>query len=225
MTTIGFATIGESPRDDVVPYLLDRLGAGVDALQRGVLDGLSTTEAAALDDAGPGVHMVTSRRDGSKVRLAYDRVLPRMQAAVDELTSEGADLVVILCGADWTPVRSRVLVINPGRLYPNVVQALAWGKRLGVIKPDAGQIQRTIDQFEQLGIEAVVTAASPYGRDRLELADAAGKELAAADVDLVWMTCIGMDAAMQARVAAHTRTPTLLARAVLAGTIAATLEG
>ena len=221
---IGFATIGESPRDDVVPFLRERLGSGVQAIEGGVLNGLDDTTIASLDDDGPGVHMVTRLRDGRKVRLAYDRVLPRMQRVVDSLVEDGAEAIVILCGADWSPITSTVPVVNPGKLFPNVLQALASGKRLGVVKPDAGQVQRTVEQFRSLGVDAVVTSASPYGTDRMEQANAAGQLLATAGVDLVWMTCVGMDDAMKQRVVAETRKKAILARSLIAGVVQTLLD-
>lgn len=221
---IGFATIGESPRDDVVPYLRERLGTGVQSIEGGVLDGLDDTTIASLDDDGPGVHMVTRLRDGRKVRLAYERVLPRMQSVVEALVAGDAEAIVILCGADWSPVTSSVPIVNPGKLFPNVLQALASGKRLGVVKPDAGQVQRTVEQFRSLGVDAIVTSASPYGADRLEQASVAGEMLATAGVDLVWMTCVGMDDAMKQRVTARTGKKAILARSLIAGVVQTLLD-
>ncbi|MDF1524574.1 MAG: AroM family protein, partial [Trueperaceae bacterium] len=82
MTTIGFATIGQSPRDDLVPYLVERLGAPVRVLERGVMDGLDADKLAALDRGEDGLHMVTKLRDGGSARIAYELALPRMQAEV-----------------------------------------------------------------------------------------------------------------------------------------------
>lgn len=218
---VGFATIGQSPRDDVVPYLREQLGPKIQVFEGGALDGLDDDEIAALDDNGPGVHMVTRLRDGRKVRLAYDRVLPRIQMVVDSLEADGAEVVVILCGADWSPVICSVPVVNLGKLFPGVIQALSGGKLLGVVKPDAGQIQRTIEQFHGLGTDAFATSASPYDGDRLQQADAAGEQLASANVDLVWMSCVGMDEEMRGRIAAKTGKVVVLARTLLAGTLKA----
>ena len=122
MTTIGFATIGQSPRDDLVPYLVERIGAPVRVLERGVMDGMDAEALAALDRGDDGLHMVTKLRDGGAARIAYGLALPRMQAEVDALVAEGADLVVILCGADWSALTAKVPIVNPGKLFPNVVE-------------------------------------------------------------------------------------------------------
>lgn len=214
---VGFATIGESPRDDVVPYVVERLPAGVRVLEGGILDGLDETAIRALD--GDGTRMITKTRDGRSYHLAYEKALPRMQEIVARLEQQGADLIVILCGADWTPIRAGVPVINLGRLFPNVVQALAGGQKLGVIKPDAGQVPRTIEQFTKLGLEVEVTSASPYGSDHIDQAERAAAELRERGVHLVWMSCIGMGEDMRDAVARSTGTPVILARSILARTI------
>ncbi|HUZ01800.1 MAG TPA: AroM family protein, partial [Thermomicrobiaceae bacterium] len=162
MTTIGFATIAESPRDDVVPYMRDYLPEGIGIVERGCLDGRGPAEIAALGPEPGEVGIVARLKSGGSTLLSHRKLLPLMQRQVDALTvEEGADLVVILCGADWSDVRSERLVVNPGRLFPATISALAYGRKLGVIKPSAGQIERERERYAALGIEAVVTAAEP----------------------------------------------------------------
>jgi protein AroM len=222
MATIGFATIAESPRDDVVPGMLPYLPAGTVAVERGCLDGLSPDEIVALGPVEGEVGIVARLKSGGSTLLSHTKILPRMQRCVDELIhDEGADLVVILCGADWTAIKSDRLVINPGRVFPGVISSLAHGRRLGIIKPSAGQIEQERNRYASLGIDAVVTSASPYaGDERIELAAAAAHELQAAGCDLVWMTCIGMDGAMRDVVSEIVDRPVILAQSILARIVA-----
>lgn len=224
--TIGMATIGHAPRDDVVPGMRPYLPADIAIVERGALDGLSHAETRPYWAAPGEVGIVTRLRDGSSVLLSHAKILPAMQAAVDRLVLEdGAELVVILCGANWSAVRCEKLVVNPGTLFPAVIGSLAAGRRLGIIKPDAGQVSRERERYAAMGIEATVTAASPYaGPARLELARAAAEELRAAECELVWMTCVGMDAAMRDVVAAVTGVPVILAHALLARIVSELLE-
>ena len=217
MTTIGFATIAEAPRDDVVPAIREMLPSDIRVVERGNLNGLSAGEIAALAPEAGEVGIVARLRSGGETLLSQRKILPRMQRLVDELVQdEGAELVVILCGADWSAIQSPELVVNPGKLFPGVVAALAQGRKLGVIKPSAGQVATERARYARLGIEAVVTSASPYqGEERLALARAAAEELCEAGCELVWMTCIGMDEPMREVVARITGKPVLLARSVL----------
>ncbi len=217
MFTIGFVTISESPRDDVVPDILSTLPGGVRVVERGNLDGLTDQQIAELaPDAGKS-GIVARLKAGGETLLDHQKILPRMQSLVDELVrDEGVDLVIILCGADWTAIRCRVPVINPGRVFPAVVSSLAYGRRLGVIKPNAGQVEAEQERYAKLGIDAVVASASPYtGDDRLVLARIAATELKAANCDLIWMTCIGMDEPMRDVVSEVTGKPVMLARTIL----------
>lgn len=216
---IAFATIGEAPRDDLVPYLRKQLPPMTEVIEDGVLNALSSQERLALDAGDSSIHMVTRDQKGNSYRLNYQRTLPHMQRVVDGLSAQGANLVVIICGADWTPIRSSVPVINPGKLFPNLIQALGANLKLGVIKPDSGQIPHTVKQYTALGLDPVVTAASPYQPDRLERARKAGEELKAQNVDLIWLTCVGMDEEFRGAVRSVLPKPTILARSILAHVI------
>lgn len=217
MLTIGFATIAEAPRDDVIPSIREMLPRDVRIVERGNLNGLDETAIAALAPDSREVGIVGRLKSGGETLLSHSKIFPRMQRLVDELVQEeGADLVVVLCGADWSAIRCDKLVINPGKLFPAVISALAAGRRLGIIKPSAGQVESEQARYRKLGIEAMVTAASPYGgEERLELARQAAEQLRDAGCDMIWMTCIGMDEAMREVVAGVTGKPIVLARSIL----------
>lgn len=213
---LAFATIGEAPRDDLVPFLREQLPPEVEIVEDGILNHVMQHEREALDAGDESLHMVTRDRDGHAYRISYQLALPHMQEVVNGLVKGGADLVVILCGADWSPVRASVPVVNPGRLFPNLIQALGSNIKLGVIKPDAGQIPFTERQYrDELGLNPVVVAASPYQLERLELATQAAEELKSAGADMVWMTCVGMGEEMRSAVRNVLPVPTILARSIL----------
>jgi protein AroM len=215
---IGMATIGHAPRLDVVPAMRAYLPDTVEIVERGALDGLDREQTAPFwaDPGQPGI--VTALRDGSSVLLSHARILPEMQRTVDALVEQdGADLIVVLCGADWSALRSEKLIVNPGTLFPAIIASLAAGKRLGIIKPDPSQVEKEQARYAALGIDAIVTAASPYsGPARLDLARAAAETLRAARCDLIWMTCVGMDAEMRGVVSDVTGVPVMLAHELLA---------
>lgn len=215
--TIGFVTIAETPRDDVVPAIQKILPADINVVERGNLDGLSPDEISALAPSEGEVGIVARLKSGGETLLSHKKILPRMQELVDEIVQEdGADLVVILCGADWSDIKCSKLVVNPGKVFPGVVSALAGGRKLGIIKPNAGQVEQELARYKALGIDATVTAASPYaGPERLQLARAAGEEVRDAGCEIVWMTCIGMDEAMRDVVAEVTGKPVVLAQSIL----------
>jgi protein AroM len=217
MLTIGVVTIAEAPRDDVVPSIQQLLPPDVVLVERGNLNGLSLAEIAEQAPEPGEVGIVARLRSGGETLLSQSKILPRMQRLVDEVVrEEGADLVVILCGADWSAITAPVLVVNPGRVFPGVVSSLAYGRKLGIIKPSAGQVEKERARYAQLGIDATVTSASPYlGPTRLEHVREAAETLRDAQCDLIWMTCIGMDESMRDVVAEVTGKPIILARSIL----------
>jgi protein AroM len=202
----------------MVPGMMEVLPSGSVAAQRGCLDGLSRSEIDALAPDEGEVGMITLLKTGESVLLSHAKILPIMQQKVDELVNqEDAELVVILCGADWSAIKSDKLIINPGKVFPGVVSSLAGGRRLGVIKPDAVQVTKERERYTSMGIDAVVTSASPYAGDsRIDLARTAAENLKDAGCDLIWMTCVGMDRAMRDEVAAITGRPVILAQSILA---------
>lgn len=220
MQSTAMITVGQAPRDDLVPHMEAVFSRKVDIWQAGVLDGLSGEAVADLwPDAGE-VGIVARLLDGSHTLLSHKKILPRVQALVDQAVAHQASPIVILCGADWSALRSPTLIVNPGKVFPAIVSALASGWRLGVIKPSAGQIEQARKQFADRGIQAVVTAASPYtGEQRLRDVRVAAEHLRDAGVDLVWMSCVGMDEAMRAITSEVTGKPVILARTILARVI------
>jgi hypothetical protein len=194
-------------------------------VEAGCLDGLSRAEIDALGPEPGEVGTATDLLDGSSILLSHTKILPRMQVCVDQLSTEqNADIIVILCGADWSSITSPTLVINPGKLFPNVITALSAGRKLGVIKPSAGQIERETARYQGFGIDVHVTAASPFiGPERLDLARQAATEIRDANCDLVWMTCVSMDQPMKKIVSDITGKPVILAHELLAKIISTTL--
>lgn len=223
MTRIGFANIAQSPQNNIVPAILRFLPAHVEASERGILDGLTRTQISELssDYEQPGI--AAGLTDGDSVLLSHSKVLPLMQAAVDKLVDEErVNLVVILCGADWSSIRSTKIVINPGRLFPSIVSAISSDKKLGVMKPSASQVEKERKRYSELGVNAHVTSASPFvGAERLDFARTAAEDIKAAQCELVWMTCVAMDRQMKAIVQDITAKPVILAQELLALNISA----
>lgn len=220
MYRIGMVNVGQGPDEDFIPFLRDGFTKPVEVVERGILDNLDGEAIAALapEPGEPGI--VTKLRDGSQPLLSHCKIVPLVQGVVDGLVEEGAQLVVILCGADWSAIRSPRLVVNPGRLYPSIITSLAWGRRLGIIKPSPTQIEKERKRYADLGVEAVVTSAPPApDPGRFEAVREAAAFLRSREVDLIWMTCVGMDLPMKSAVEEVSGKPVVLARTLLSGVL------
>jgi protein AroM len=224
---IGLITIGQSPRDDIVPDMVVQLGCDVDVFQAGALDGLALAEVRELAPAGDEPWSVSRMRDGTEVRLAKRELVPRMQHCVDELTRQGVDLIVPLCASDWSALRCDVPFVNPGKALPSIVQAMTRpGGLLGSIAPTEDQAKLGQARYTASGVRAIATYAQPYIDDpeqRLLQCEAAGRLLAEAGVDLIYMGCMGHSREMRAVVRETSGRPTITANGLIASLIAQAL--
>jgi len=213
--TVAFVTIGQSPRDDMLPEMLERIGSGIEPIEIGVLDDLDDDAIARLAPKA-GDHTLVSRlRDGREVTIGKVWTRQRLVEIMDGLDRRGLDLIVLLCTGYFEGVRSRTLMVEAQRIVDHTVEAVSEdGRAVGVMVPLAGQM----DEFhgrERGGASVVMAHASPYSDGRFE--DAA-RELA--KTDLIVMHCMGYTEAMRRRVAAVSGKPVLLARRLVANAVA-----
>jgi len=211
---IAFVTIGQAPRDDLVPEILTRLDGAVEAHEFGALDDLSREEIAALEPPPGEPSLCTRLRDGTEVVIGKRPTEARLQGLLDRLDGEGFDAITLLCTGHFPKLRSRTLLVEAQRVVDATVDALSISCRnLGMIVP----LERQISEFHvQSDGNRRITASfySPYGGDRL--AEAARE---VRECDLVVMHCMGYDEAMRARAAELLDPPVLLARRIVAGAL------
>jgi protein AroM len=213
MKTVGAITIGQAPRDDVVPEIEKLLGGDVRVRQAGALDGLSRAEIAALAPRPGEDALVTRLTDGGEVVVGKPSVIPRLQACLDRLAAQ-TDASVILCAGKFPPFRAARPVLMPERLIAAAVD-VAWnGGRLGVIVPIPHQVDAARARWAAVDADAEVVVASPYqGAGPLV---AACEALRRAGVTLTIMNCLGFTAAMKRTVRDVTGAPALLPASLIA---------
>ena len=113
---LGLVTIGQSPRDDVLPQMLPFLPEAVGIRQAGALDGLSREQLANLRP-GPGDYVLHTRlRDGSAVTVSRERIVSLLQRCIGELEDGGANPILLLCTGEFPSLRSRALLVELLRL-------------------------------------------------------------------------------------------------------------
>jgi protein AroM len=211
---IAFVTIGQSPRVDLTPEILERLRGQIEAVEFGALDDLSPTEVAAMAPKAGEDSLCTRMRDGSEVVIGKTQTRDRLQKLFDRLDTEDFDAITLLCTGYFDHLSSKTLLIEAQRVVDATVDAFSLGcQNLGVILP----LERQIAEFHVQSDETrkvKATHYSPYGDDRLEVA---AKDVA--DCDLVVLHCMGYSEAMRAKTAALTNKPVLLARRIVAGAV------
>lgn len=211
---IAFVTIGQSPRTDMTPEILERLDGKVEAEEFGALDDLSREEIAAMYPPPGERSLATRLRDGSEVVIGKRQTQEKLQRLVDRLDGQGYDAITLLCTGYFPELHSKTLFVEAQRVVDATVDALSLSCRnLGLMVPLKRQIEESHVAPTE---ERRVTGAfySPYGEDRLEQAT---RELDGCD--LIVMHCMGYTEAMRARAVAVTDTPVLLARRIVAGAV------
>ena len=209
---IGMVTVGQSPRVDVVSEIRGILGR-VEIVERGCLDGLAKEEIESLKPEKEEPFLVTLLRDGSQVQVSRQKAVNLLQQRIRELENEDATLIVLLCTGDFPDIRSKKLIIEPGKLIRKLVQGmLTREKKLGVIIPSSEQTEQTRKKWGDLN--PVIAVASPY--ENPEKIEEAAKTLQAKNVDLTVLDCIGYTRQMKRKVKEITGKPVIQASTIVA---------
>jgi protein AroM len=212
-TRVGMITIGQSPRQDVVPEVLRLVRRPLETVEAGALDGLDLGAVRALAPGAGDETLVTRMRDGSEVHLAKRHMVPRIQACIDRL-APSVEILVLLCTGRFPEFHSPRPFLEPQALVDRIVQSLAGpGGAVGVLVPGAAQVASSRAKTAGYGLVPTVVAASPYTRP--EEVGRAAAVFRGSDVKLVVMHCIGYDAAMRDAVRRACEKPVLLARSLV----------
>jgi DNA-binding CsgD family transcriptional regulator len=243
---VAFVTVGQSPRDDIVPELLAQIGRAVEATEFGALDGLSPDAIMALSPR-PGEPSLSTRANAATVVVAKPQIIGRVNRILARIERAGFDLTVLLSTGYFDGLEPRGALIEAERVIQTAIDSVAMtGQTVGIVLPLARQIdeyasRRWGDVRMRLSHAPCDSsspsraAASPTGLDRgaIQPARAMGPDssrLAAAarelkDCDLILLQSIAYTEAQRATVAAVTGRPVVLARRVLAGAMRLILSG
>lgn len=217
---IGAITIGQSPRDDVVPELRTLMGKPVDIMELGALDAL---EPDAIEKLAPGpgeFPLITRLRDGRSVRLRQGWIDERLQQCITQLEPV-VELILLLCTGSFPAFESQKPILFPGRSLMAVARGVAAGKRIGMLTPDPGQCEEQLRRWHEVSPDIVIQSANPY--EPGHTIETAARRLADAACVLVVMDCLGYTLVMQKAVYQIVQKPVLLARSVLAHVVSAML--
>lgn len=160
---LGFLTLGQSPRSDVIPTFLNLLHPNVIAREAGALDGLSEGQINALSPVSAGNGIETRLSKGRSVIVDKGHLLPLLIQQAVRL-QEQCDYVVLLCSGEFPELRSACSsIIEPIILLRGIIYALAGRKTLGIIGPKS-DLALAPSQWQPYVRNVVCTAASPYGK-------------------------------------------------------------
>lgn len=212
---LGAITIGQSPRVDVIPEMVEFLGDNVEVIEAGALDGLTYEDILAFQPEDDDYVLVSKLKDGKSVKFAERYILPRLQECIDKLEREGADVILFICTGVFPDIfKSKKPILYPQKILHGVTPQLVDKGKLAVITPDKDQVLQSQKKWGETGVEAIAVPASPYTKeDELSSAILALKKK---DIDVIVMDCIGYNEAMKKKVSEGTEKPVVLARTMVA---------
>jgi DNA-binding NarL/FixJ family response regulator len=209
---VAFVTIGQAPRDDVVPELLMLTGqwpGETTTRQFGALDGMTADELAAAPLNPNEGRLYTRLADGSHVTVGGGLVGRRLVPLLNRLDRAGFDLIVLITTGLFQPVRLTTPFIHGQQVVDAWIAALVMGAcKLGLIYPlpqqHRGFAHGTMIQNAQ-------TVAATGRMDRLE-----DVTTGLADADLILMHSVGYTEAVAQDLALASRKPVVTARRIIA---------
>ncbi len=211
---IGAVTVGQSPRTDLIPEILQFLGDDVRIIEAGALDGLTIDEVKKMHPGPQEYTLITRMADGTEVKIGKHYILSRMQDKITSLIRQGAEMVVLVCTGEFPTFESSKLLIEPQKVLINIVNSIASGLKLGVLIPDHDQIKQAKTRWSSVKATIFVEAASPYGPS--EDKTNAARRLKEAGVQAAVLDCIGYTIRDKKTVQKILGTPVILARSTVA---------
>ena len=212
--SIGLLTIGQSPRPDMTADLDPIFEGKADYIESGALDGLTINQVESMKPE-PGEHfLVTRLADGSMVTLASRHLSDLMQKQVSRLEAEGVSALMILCTEAFQPFDCSIPVIYPNDVLKALVPMAAPCGHIGVILPEAGQMEDFANVWKETVPDVTPAHGSPYAGDGS--LERAAKSFAHTDVDLIVLDCMGYSSGQQKMVSELSGKPVLLSRTLAA---------
>ncbi|HEX6210520.1 MAG TPA: AroM family protein [Methylomirabilota bacterium] len=215
---VGLVTIGQSPRPDVVPDMVEIIGPGVEIREAGALDGLGRAEIDALAPRGDDEILVTRLADGTPVFLGRQRIEGLLEQRIAALEAGGATLTALMCTGDFPRLRARRPIVQPQPVLVGALRGISWPGRLGVVVPSVPHVPQAVERWRGEGFEPVVVALSPYEEEDPAAVGRAAEGLRGSG--LVVLDCMGFRRKTRDEFRELIGAPVLLANLLVARVIA-----
>ncbi|MGA8903740.1 MAG: AroM family protein [Candidatus Bathyarchaeia archaeon] len=214
---VALVTVGQAPRDDVVPGMREILGPEVQIMERGALDGLTLRQVLSLTVEPGDFPQETMLRDGTVVAPGMRHVVPRVKKSIDTVAREGAEIIVILCTSEWPNFASEKPIIYPWKVLQHLIRGLMVNGKIGVISPVKSDTQSSDSvKWTQAGFDVAIETASPYSKGWREEIRGAAERLSTRHVDIVVLDCIGYNNEMKGVVKDLIGRPVILPCSIIA---------
>ena len=192
MKKIVFVTIGEAPRLDIADSFAAFFQKSANVKQDGLLNGLTMTKAEKLlSPQGNEEVVVSTFCNDESIRMSKEKVQARMQQKIDDLETQGVDVIVVLCTAEFENLTTKkAILVEPERILLPYIQQKFGKQQLGVILPLALQIEASGKKWQTNQLNPIFAAASPYDFSEDPFAKA-GNYLQKAGAEAIILDCMG----------------------------------
>jgi protein AroM len=213
MKKIGMLTIGQSPRNDIIPSLKQILGEENEIIEVGAMDDHNLDDVMNIDLNPEDYILVTRMRNGREVKITKKYILPFMQESLNKIESKGARVTVIMCTGKFPQFKSKGIVVTPSEILKGVIEGTLKKGRLGIVYPTPEQKDYAVRDFGKKGIEIFPDSVSPYEpKDVRGLLDRLKKW----DLDLIFLNCFGFPTELKEKVIDFTCKPTIQSNTLVA---------
>lgn len=186
MTTLGLVTTDQGPNPEFVVAFQEKL-PGIDVQLVGALDDLPGEQIDALAARPAPYPIQTVLADGRTCDIDLTLLAPLVDRRAREMVERGAEVIAVCCAGAFPDLDCGVPVLYPGRLLSAIAGAISRTRRIGVVSPIAAQMEAARRNWEDDGFTVTMAFASAFNRDEFE---AAAREMADADVELVVLDCM-----------------------------------
>jgi len=220
---LGMVTIGQSPRDDIVPFMKERIGSNVTILQQGALDGLDDEELHALIPQKGQSQLCTRLADGRQIVISKEKILPLVQSRITQLNQQDVGLVVLLCTGKFPKFKSRALLVSAQEIVDHCLAAVVDDRyTLGLVSPLEEQMEPMRQSLLHITPRIAVSYCSPYHKyvDMTEAAYALKDQ----NPDIVILHCMGFNHEHRRAIRKVLKIPVIIASSIVSRTVAELLE-
>lgn len=187
---IGFITIGQSPRKDIMEEILPILGDGFDIIEAGALDGYSYSDIINKFPLNKDKDiLITKLSDGNEIMINEEFLNPLIQNAIEILESKGVNVIVILCTGDFSNLSSNVILMESSNITKMAINNLRKNFNVGIIIPDDKQYEQMKKRWNNKGTDAELLFLYPYGNE--DAIEYLAEKIKYKNWDCVFLDCMG----------------------------------
>lgn len=214
---VGLLTIGQSPREDIIPEIKSLFLPHIEIAEKGLLDNFTPEEIEHLKPERGDTPLVSRLKEGREVKLSEKKISSLLPEVIDSMkTKMDVRAVGVLCTHDFPKTQYSFPVIFPfNYLYISITQILHVHS-LGIVVPLENQIEMTKKKWEKEKV--VVEVKSPYteGKSWEEISQKFIQE----NIEAVILDCIGYSIKDKQKMQENLLAPTiLLPRVILTSAI------